>query len=100
MAKGYWSVSGSITNPEGMGPFLAAFEPYLAKQNAHILCRELNTDVREGDPGHFTLIIEFDSYVTAKNVYESDEYQSMIKLRQPHCNVTLSILEEGDHAKH
>jgi len=38
MAKGYWSIAGTITNPEGMGPFLQAFEAYLAKCGARFLC--------------------------------------------------------------
>ena len=47
--------------------------------------QRLQTDVREGNPGHLTVIIE---------------YQEMLKLRQPHSDVSLSILEEGDHAGH
>ena len=58
MAKGYWSIAGTITNPEGMGPFLQAFEAYLAKCGARFLCRDLKTDVREGNAGHLTVIIE------------------------------------------
>ena len=69
MAKGYWNLSGAITNPEGMGPYLQAVEPYLAKFNARFLCRDLNTDVREGDAGHLTVIIEFESLAAAKAAY-------------------------------
>jgi uncharacterized protein (DUF1330 family) len=54
MAKGYWNVSGAITNPEGMGPYIQSVEPYLAKFNARFLCRDFKTDVREGDADHFT----------------------------------------------
>ena len=100
MAKGYWNVSGRITNPEGMGPYIQGAEPYLAKCGARFLCRNLNTDVREGDPGHLTVIIEFESLAAAKAAYEAPEYQEMLKLRQPHSNVSLSIIEEGDHAGH
>ena len=49
MAKGYWNVAGTITNPEGMGPYIAAAGTYLAKCGARFLVRELNTDVREGN---------------------------------------------------
>ena len=59
MAKGYWSISGIITNPEGMGPFLSAFEAHLTKCGARFLCRDLKTDIREGNAGRLTLIIEF-----------------------------------------
>ena len=100
MAKGYWNIAGTITNPEGMGPFLQALEPYLAKCQARFLSRDLNTDVREGNPGHLTVIIEFQSLDAAKAAYEAPEYQEMIKLRQPHSNLSLSIIEEGDHAGH
>ena len=100
MAKGYWNISGAVTNPEGMGPYLQAVEPYLAKFNARFLCRDLKTDVREGDAGHLTVIIEFESLAAAKTAYEAPEYQEMLKLRQPHSDTSLSIIEEGDHAAH
>ena len=100
MAKGYWNVAGSITNPAGMGAYLAAAEPYLAKCGARFLCRDLDTDVRDGQPGHLAVIIEFESLAAAKAAYEAPEYQEMLKLRQPHSDVSLSIIEEGDHAAH
>ena len=100
MAKGYWNVAGSISNPAGMAPYLQAVEPYLAKYGARFLCRELNTDVREGSPGPLTVIIEFESVAVAQAAYDSPEYQEMMKLRQPHSDVCLSIIEEGDHAGH
>ena len=100
MAKGYWNVAGSISNPDGMGAYIAAAEPYLAKHNARFLCRDLQTDVREGNAGHLTVIIEFESLAAAKAAYEAPEYQEMLKLRQPHSDVSLTIIEEGDHAAH
>ena len=83
-----------------MGSYLQSVEPYLAKYQARFLCRDLNTDVREGNPGHLTVIIEFESLDAAQAAYEAPEYQEMIKLRQPHSDVFLSIIEEGDHAAH
>lgn len=100
MAKGYWNIAGSITNPEGMGAYLTAAQPYLAKCGARFLCRDLHTDVREGTAGHLTVIIEFESLAAAQAAYEAPEYQEMLKLRQPHSDVSLSIIEEGDHAGH
>ena len=100
MAKGYWIVSGALINPEGMGPYIQVVEPYLAKSGARFLSRDLKTDVREGNAGHLTVIIEFESLAAAKAAYEAPEYQEMLKLRQPHSDVSLSIIEEGDHAGH
>ena len=100
MAKGYWNVSGALINPEGMGPYIQVVEPYLAKCGAHFLCRDLKTDVREGNAGHLSVIIEFQSMAAAKAAFEAPEYQEMLKLRQPQSDDSLSILEEGDHASH
>ena len=83
-----------------MGPHIQAVEPYLAKCGARFLCRDLMTDFREGNAGHLTVIIEFQSLAAAKAAYDAPEYQEMLKLRQPHSDVSLSILEEGDHAVH
>ena len=83
-----------------MGPYILGAEPYLAKCGERFLCRDLNTDVHEGDPCHLTVIIEFESLATTKAAYEAPEYQEMLKLRQPHSDVSLKIIEEGDHAGH
>ena len=72
----------------------------MARHNARFLCRDLDTDVREGNPGHLTVIIEFESLAVAKAAYESAEGQDLLKLRQPHSEVSFSIIEEGDHAGH
>ena len=98
IAKGYSTIAESVANPEGMGPFLQAFEAYLAKCGARFLCRDLQTDVRQGNAGHLIVIIEFQSLAAAKAAYEAPEYQEMLLPRQPHSDVSLSILEKGDHA--
>ena len=100
IAKGCWNVSSALTNLEGMGPCIQAVEPYLAKCGARFLCRDLKTDVRVGNAGHLTVIIEFESLAAAKAAYEAAEYQELKKLRDPHSNVCVSIIEEGDHAGH
>ena len=84
-----------------MGPYIQAVDrPYLAKCGAHFLCRDLKTDVREGNAGHLTVIIGFESLAAAKAAYEAPEYQEMLKLRKPQSDVSLSIIEEGDLAGH
>ena len=56
MAKGHWNVSGAITNPEGMGAYISAAESYLASYGARFLCRDLHTDVRQGNAGDLIVI--------------------------------------------
>ena len=100
MAKVYWNVAGSITNPDAIAPYVIALEAFMAKHNARFLCRDLNADVRECNPGHLTVIIEFESLAVAKAAYESAEGQDLLDLRQTHSDVSFSVIEEGDHAGH
>ena len=100
MAKGYWLATGKITDVKGFMPYVAAAEAYLKKCGATILIRDIHTDVREGDPGHLTVLIEFPSLKDAKAAYDAAEYQDMIKLRTPYSECQFSILEEGDNAAH
>ena len=55
---------------------------------------------RKCRPSHRDVIVEFQSLALAKAAYEAPEYQEMLRLRQPHSDVSLPILEEGDHAGH
>ena len=43
-------------------------------------------------------MIEFESLAAAKAVDEAPEYQEILKLRQFHSDVFLSLIEEVDHA--
>ena len=52
----------------------------------------------EGKVGHLNVFIEFESLAAAKAADEAPEYQKMLKLLQPHCNVSLSIIEECNHS--
>ena len=100
MAKGYWLATGNINDPKGFMSYAAAAEAYLQKCGAKMFIRDAHTDIREGDPGHLTILIEFPSLEAAKAAYEAPEYQEMIHLRSPNSEACLSILEEGDKLAH
>ena len=100
MAKGYWLATGRINDPKGFMAYAAAAEPYLEKCGATMFIRDAHTDVREGSPGHLTVLVEFTSVEAARAAYEADEYQEMIRLRTPNSDACFSILEEGDKLKH
>ena len=100
MAKGYWLATGTINDPRGFMVYAAAAEPYLQKCGAKMFIRDAHTDVREGNPGHLTVLIEFPSFEAAKAAYEAPEYQEMIGLRTPNSDACFSILEEGDKLRH
>ena len=94
MAKGYWVTTGAIHTPLGMVPYLSALTDWLATIDGRFLIRDISSDVREGNPGTVTIIIEFPSLATAVAAYNSERYQKMIELRTNHSDLTLSISEE------
>ena len=100
MAKGYWLATGTINDPRGFMVYAAAAEPYLQKCGAKMFIRDAHTDVREGNPGYFTVLIERPSVEAAKAAYEAPEYQDMIRLRTNNSEACFSILEEGDKLAH
>lgn len=94
MAKGYWLMTGTIHTPLGMVTYVNKLMHYLKDSGGCFLVREMNTDVREGTPGEVTIVVEFESLDVAQKAYEDPEYQQLIKLRLPHSDLSLSIVEQ------
>ncbi len=94
MAKGYWISTGTIHTPLAMVPYISRLTEWLPSVGAKYLVRDVQCDVREGTPGSLNVIIEFPSLQSAISAYESADYQSLIELRTPHSELTLSISEE------
>ena len=98
MAKGYWGCTGTIHTPLGMVQYIGAFTTWLETVGARLLIRDLQSDVREGEPGTVNVIVEFESREAAVAAYESAEYQKLIELRTPHSDMSVTITEElTDH---
>ena len=51
--------------------YTATAEPYLQKYGAKMFIRDAHTDVREGNPGHLTVLIECPSVEAAKAPMQS-----------------------------
>ena len=92
--KGYWITTGTIHTPLGMVPYLSALTDWLPRVEGRFLVRDIASDVREGEPGAVSMVVEFPSKAAAVNAYESDEYQAMIALRRNSSDLTLIITEE------
>ena len=100
MAKGCRLATGTLNDRRGFMVYAAAAEPYLQKCGAKMFIRNAQTDAREGNPDHFTVLIECPSVEAAKEAYEAPEYQDMIRLRANNSEACFSILEEGDKLAH
>ncbi len=65
MAKGDGNVAGTITTPAGVAACVAALEGWLSRCGDRFHCRAPKTDVREGNSGHLTALVEFESQAAA-----------------------------------
>ncbi len=97
MAKGYWIGHVKITDPERYKDYIAANAEAFARFNGRFLVRGGAHDVCEGDqPYERHVVIEFDSYETAKQCYDSPEYQAALAIRLEASEGYMTIIEGYD----
>jgi uncharacterized protein (DUF1330 family) len=93
MAKGYWIVHITVTDPENYPKYIAADAAAFEKFNANFLVRGGRYDAAEGPARERHVVIEFESFERALACYRSEEYQSAAKLRQAYADSELIIVE-------
>jgi uncharacterized protein (DUF1330 family) len=92
--KGYWIGHVDVTNPERYKDYIAANAAPLKRYGARFLVRNGEHEVPEGGlAGRRHVVLEFDSYATAKACYESPEYQAAIKVREEASIGDIVIIE-------
>ena len=96
MAKGYWIARVDVTDEEGYKPYAAANPAIFKKFGARFVVRAGKFEAVEGSSRTRNIVIEFPDYATALACYRSPEYQANIKVRQPHADVDLLIVEGYD----
>ncbi len=84
----------AVTDPEGIEPYVPAAGPILADAGGEVLVADVETDVREGDAGHVTVVVRFDSKEAAEAWYTSNEYEAIKPLRTDHSTGVL-VLADG-----
>ncbi len=70
----------NITDPDAFKEYLKNSSPIMAG-GGKLLVLERASDVREGDGGHQTVVIEYPDMDAAVAAYESEEYQAVVGLR-------------------
>jgi uncharacterized protein (DUF1330 family) len=93
MKKGYWMVMVDITDPDNYPKYIAANKAAFDKYGARFLARGGQGEVFEGPAASRLVVIEFDSYKTALDCYNSPEYQAALKLRQAYSKAHFAIVE-------
>jgi uncharacterized protein (DUF1330 family) len=92
--KGYWIGHVDVTDPERYKDYIAANAVAFGKYGARFLVRNGACEVPEGGlKGRRHVVLEFDSYATAKACYDSPEYQAAIKIRLEASTGDLVIIE-------
>jgi len=91
--KGYWMGMVDIGDPDGYPQYIAANKAAFDKYGARFLVRGGQGEVFEGPAATRLVVIEFDSYQTARDCYHSPEYQAALELRRQFATVHFAIVE-------
>ena len=93
MKKGYWIVHVDVTDPENYPKYLEADAIAFEKYDAAFLVRGGEMTGPEGPVRKRHVVIEFESYQTALDCYNSPEYQAAARLRQQFSDSDIVIAE-------
>ncbi|MGA7973975.1 MAG: DUF1330 domain-containing protein [Pseudolabrys sp.] len=93
MAKGYWIGRVDVHNEEGYKPYAEANAAIFKKFGARYLVRAGKFECPEGAARSRNVVIEFPDYETALACYNSPEYQENLKVRQPHSDADIVVIE-------
>ena len=92
----YLIVNYNVENPEQYGEYSAAAGSVLKVGDAcQIMAFDPASEKLEGDPGHQTIVLSFDSMEQAKEMYNSGEYQKLVPVRQGATSSHFAVLVNG-----
>ena len=98
MPKGYIIARLTVADAEAYKAYVAASSVAMKQYGVKVLARGGRFEALEGDARPRNVILEFDSYETAKRYYESADYQAAIALRRPVSEGELVLVEGYDPA--
>jgi uncharacterized protein (DUF1330 family) len=93
VAKGYWIARVDVADPERYKAYIAANAVPFNKFGARFLVRAGRFENPEGSSRPRNIVIEFPSYQTALECYQSREYQEALKHRLTVATIDLVIVE-------
>jgi len=96
MAKGYWIAHVDVRDPEGYKDYVATAKPAFERYGAKFLARGGAWEAMEGHGRARNVVIEFASLQTAKDCYNSPEYQAAKAIRQKYAEAEMVIVEGYD----
>ncbi|WP_046867652.1 DUF1330 domain-containing protein [Microvirga massiliensis] len=96
MPKGYWIVSGDVSDPEGYKDYVAANAEAFRKYGARFLVRGGRSETVEGIARSRNVVIKFKEFDTALECYRSPEYSRAMELRKGRADVHIVVIEGYD----
>ena len=93
VAKGYWLVLASVSNPAQFGAYTAVAGPVLASYGGRVLARGDVGEVVEGALQGRPYFVEFPSYAAARACFDSAAYQDAIALRAAAAKFSIVVVE-------
>jgi uncharacterized protein (DUF1330 family) len=87
------SANYTITNPEGYKAYLPAVRSTLRSHGAEVVVADSESEVKEGSPGHVTVVLRFESKEAARAWYESGEYQEIMHHRTDNADGVLVVCD-------
>ena len=94
MAKGFWLVTTTITNPAFKG-YVEAFQPWVESVGGSVFAKDMDSKTVEGKGGKLAVIIEFPSKEAAIEAYNRSDYQELSKLRWANSTDTNITIMDG-----
>ena len=95
MAKGFWIVTTTVTNP-AFAEYVEAFQPWVESLGGLVFAKDMEGQTVEGKGGKLAVIIEFSSKQASIDAYNSSEYQELSKLRWANSTDTnITIIDGG-----
>ena len=96
MAKGYWIARIKINDPDRYQDYVKANAEAFAKYGARFIVRGGTAETRSGPTHDRHVVLEFDSFDTAKACHDSPEYQRAKAIRDEAADVDMVIIEGYD----
>lgn len=94
MAKGYWIATVTIRDSARYPDYIAANKKAFDKYGAKFLVRGGVFEVMKGTAGQRQVVIEFESFETAKACFRSPEYQAALRIFES-CAESNMVIAEG-----
>ncbi len=94
MAKGYWLVTTTVTNPAFI-EYVEGFGTWIKSVGGSVIAKDLESKTVEGNGGKLAVIIEFPSKQIAIEAYNSKDYQELSKLRWSNSKDTNITIMDG-----